>query len=319
MHIHTPEDLVWQESPRDPQLQRHPAEIPAAFFYCYFVDVDKLRRKFRWRCKGPRIALKERNRRTRAPRLRVSLRGRGDKTAQGWQQGRRVDWKGHPSREIRDPNIATLHPQTPETQHEAANPNPPAPDGGSEVAVETSPQRRLGLGSGRGQRCWSWRGRGACRPVAVEPASLWQQSSRGTDTSPVDADPGPAVRRQRVARSHTQSGRRPGGRAVPSPGRKVESTFFSSSCNGLCQQTGEKPPGARAAAGKGLNQVQQPPTARGPSRVEAERAPAPGRALRTARGRRPLLGKGLPVSPLTPRPRPGHPAPLSPHSALPPF
>lgn len=319
MHIHTPEDLVWQESPRDPQLQRHPAEIPAAFFYCYFVDVDKPRRKFRWRCKGPRIALKERNRRTRALRLRVSLRGRGDKTAQGWQQGRRVDWKGHPSREIRDPNIATLHPQTPETQHEAANPNPPAPDGGSEVAVETSPQRSLGLGSGRGQRCWSWRGRGACRPVAVEPTSLWQQSSRGTDTSPVDADPGPAVRRQRVARSHTQSGRRPGGRAVPSPGRKVESTFFSSSCNGLCQQTGEKPPGARAAAGKGLNQVQQPPTARGPSRVEAERAPAPGRAPRTARGRRPLLGKGLPVSPLTPRPRPGHPAPLSPHSALPPF
>lgn len=247
----------------------------------------------------------------------MSLRGRGDKTAQGWQQGRRVDWKGHPSREIRDPDISTLHPQTPETQHEAANPNPPAPDGGSEVAVETSPQRSLGLGSGRGQRCWSWRGRGACRPVAVEPASLWQQSSRGTDTSPVDADPGPAVRRQRVARSHTQSGRRPGGRAVPSPGRKVESTFFSSSCNGLCQQTGEKPPGARAAAGKGLNQVQQPPTARGPSRVEAERAPAPGRAPRTARGRRPLLGKGLPVSPLTPRPRPGHPAPLSAHSALP--
>lgn len=47
--------------PKRPTIQRHPTDIPAAIFYHYFVEVDKLRWKFRWRYKGPRISLKEKN------------------------------------------------------------------------------------------------------------------------------------------------------------------------------------------------------------------------------------------------------------------
>lgn len=139
----------------------------------------------------------------------------------------------------RYPDISTLHPQTPETQYETANPNHPVPDEGSEFAVKTCQQRQSsGLQCHRpalpellGTRHQLY---SSCDNVTGGPLPSSLQSQRHCDskaaeeqkTSSVNADPEPAAWLQRVKCSRTQSGQLPGGRAVPSQGRKVEPTYF---------------------------------------------------------------------------------------------